>query len=562
MKAQELRVPSQNLRTNETKMTKYTFMCLVIITALMFFPALGAFGIMDPSDGLYAEAAREMIESQDYLTPHFNYAPFLEKPILVYWFIVASFKTFGVSELAARLPAALAALETIGFTYLTLGRFLGQRAIILCCLVMVSNLLFAVIGHLALTDMELTCFTTLAAFSFFQALNSPEKNPWQPLLVAYLCLTATFLLKGPVIIIIAAFAIVTNKLVLNRIDSRVSKQTLWQYLRKLQPVAGAALVGALALPWYFIENAATKGAFFQEFIVHQNLGRITGIVNHLEPWWFYLPYLACAFLPWTLLAPTAIRIVRRLFLKQRPLSDRSRLLVFSFTWALVSFTFFSLIRTKLPTYILPGVPAACIFIGIVLDTISKRRLRPGNPALLSFALFFATIAFGGIALLKSSYERLQEPSGSALLGFTAAVIVCLCSAVLLARYLTRSKRFPALVVAGCWTMSVMLAVPSSLLLFYKLKHADFREMVLHYPNANLATFWRDTTAGVFYHQKKVTLVSTIEDLRNFREKTPGPHIIIVTKDLIPFLYLESQQHAVRCIESRGNISAFDLDVHS
>jgi 4-amino-4-deoxy-L-arabinose transferase-like glycosyltransferase len=529
-----------------------------VVACLLFFPALGSFGIMDPSDGLYAESAREMVELRDYMTPHFNYAPFLEKPILVYWFIIASYKLFGVSELSARLPAALAALETVCFIFLSLRQILSPKAVLLCALITASNMLFAVVGHLALTDMELTCFTTLSALSLFQALNSANKPAWQPLVAAYLCLTATLLLKGPVIIIIALLSLIANKLILNRVDRQSSQKTLWQYLQPLKPVQGAVLVGALALPWYFIENTLTKGAFFNEFVIHQNLGRITGTVNHIEPWWFYLPYLACAFMPWTLLLPVISGLIRRLFRNRRPLSARSKLFLFTLVWACVSFTFFSLIKTKLPTYVLPGVPAACICIGIALDTISKRRLQQGNSLLAGFALFFMLLAIGGIAALKITYEKIGEPSAGALLGFIAAIIVCLLAAPTLGWFLTREGRLPALVIVGFWTTCIMFAVPSSLLLFYKLKHSDLRALVLHYPDANLATFWRDTTAGVFYHRKKVPLVSTIEDLKNFRENTPGRHLVVVTRDLIPFLYLESQRHPVRCIETRGNYSVFEL----
>ncbi len=99
---------------------KNPFVLLVlvgVVAALALFPGLGMFGIFDPSDGLYMECAREMLELKDWCTPNFNYQPFFEKPILIYWMMASCFKIFGISEWSARLASAIPAMLTVVIVY-------------------------------------------------------------------------------------------------------------------------------------------------------------------------------------------------------------------------------------------------------------------------------------------------------------------------------------------------------------------------------------------------------------------------------------------------------------
>lgn len=240
------------------------FVSVLCLAALMFLPMLGSYGIMDPSDGLYTEGAREMLESGNFLTPSFNYVPFLEKPILVYWLMICSFKLFGVSEFSARLPAALAAIETCCFVYLIGKEFLPRRAAFLGAVVLMSNLLFAVVGHLALTDMELTCFATVAILSFFQASCSSAESGRKYLVLAYFSIALTVLLKGPVMIVLCAIALLSNQLIM-RVVSAGEHETFEHFFLRHRPILGAMIILIVAAPWFLTENLATHGAFSMSF---------------------------------------------------------------------------------------------------------------------------------------------------------------------------------------------------------------------------------------------------------------------------------------------------------
>src|SRR5512142_804899 len=88
-------------------------LALALMGLVVFCYRLEVPGLMDPDEGRYAEIAREMLLLKDWLIPHLNLLPYLEKPPLVYWLTALSFKVLGFSELAARLPSALCALGGI-----------------------------------------------------------------------------------------------------------------------------------------------------------------------------------------------------------------------------------------------------------------------------------------------------------------------------------------------------------------------------------------------------------------------------------------------------------------
>src|SRR5258708_13065966 len=78
-----------------------------LLAAIIYLPGLGRPALWEPDEGRYAEIAREMVVSGDYVTPRDDFELYFEKPPLVYWTNAASIKLFGVNEFAVRLPAAL-----------------------------------------------------------------------------------------------------------------------------------------------------------------------------------------------------------------------------------------------------------------------------------------------------------------------------------------------------------------------------------------------------------------------------------------------------------------------
>jgi 4-amino-4-deoxy-L-arabinose transferase-like glycosyltransferase len=506
-----------------------SFTATILITALTLFaflPFLGSFGIIDPSDGLYTEGAREMVQSSNYLTPQFNFAPFYEKPILIYWIISTSYKLFGISEFAARLPIAVSGILTVFAIYLFVTKYFGTRGATLCALVTLSNPLFLAVGHLALTDMPLTSLATIAMLSFFHSnelrtsnnlriSSNLSRSHWFAYL-GYALLALTVLLKGPSMLLMAATTLCTYHLLIGTLDSNVmnsahGKPSALDTFLRHRPLAGILIMAAIAAPWYIVENTATKGAFFQEFVFRQNLGRLNGALNHTEPFWFYIPVVFGSFMPWTLLSPYAIPFIKRLFKRSKSFTSRQRLLIFCLSWMVVNYTVFSVIRTKLPTYILPAVPLTCVLIGGILDTYLRK------------------------------YQLVQLRKESVINGAQKSVH-------------TRAIGF-----ASIWCVVMALIVPLAIIHIYNGKSAALRTIVESVPESNLSTFWRDTTSGVFYHRKKITVVFTTANLNDYLKTPDKPHMMVVTEDLIPFLKLEMKNPYLVPIRDNGIFCLFNLD---
>ena len=90
-----------------------SYLLIAVVAALLFFHSLGNVPLFDWDEINFAESAREMIETNNYMQVQINYEPFWEKPPLFFWMQVAAMKIFGVNEFAARLPNALCGVATL-----------------------------------------------------------------------------------------------------------------------------------------------------------------------------------------------------------------------------------------------------------------------------------------------------------------------------------------------------------------------------------------------------------------------------------------------------------------
>jgi 4-amino-4-deoxy-L-arabinose transferase-like glycosyltransferase len=333
---------------------------VILILATLYscyFRNLGAIGLVGPDEPRYAWIARDMAETGDWVTPRLYGKPWFEKPVLYYWGAAASFKLFGVSEAAARLPSAICALlATLAMAWLAWKLYGGETARWLLLLLPTT---IGMIGfsHAAATDMPFAGMLTIAMV--FAAViigltrneNSPilPRTPWLALFLFGFFLGLAVLAKGPAAIILSGSAVLLWAAFTKRWRDAV---------RCLHPAAIAAFC-LTALPWYVL-CARRNPDFFRIFIIEHNFKRfLTPEFQHIQPYWYYLPIVLIAFLPWTLaLLSSALFGVLRYARGQRI----SSFTLFLLCWTLFCLLFFSISKSKLPGYILPAIPA----IGLLL----------------------------------------------------------------------------------------------------------------------------------------------------------------------------------------------------
>src|ERR1043166_5378632 len=191
---------------------------LLILCAVVFWWRLGAIGLIDPDEPFYAQTAREMVETNDWITPRIFGQPQFEKPILFYWMAAGAFKIFGESEWAARAPSAFFASLLVLLIYFWGAKFWNERAGLLAGVVLATGLEFAVMSRLMLTDIALAFFIAASLLTWWLALEEKNKaarrNFW--LIAHFVCAGLAALTKGPVAWIICVLATLSFLLVTRR----------------------------------------------------------------------------------------------------------------------------------------------------------------------------------------------------------------------------------------------------------------------------------------------------------------------------------------------------------
>ena len=393
--------------------------------------------------------AREMMESHDWVTPRLYGKPWFEKPPLFYWGAGLSFKWFGVSEAAARLPSAISALlATIAVAWLAV-RLYGHETARWVMLLVPTTAGMIGFSHAAATDMPFASMFTIAMVYAAAVLgltrneNTPilPRTPWLALILFGFFLGAAVLAKGPAALILCGGAVFFWALLTKRRKDA---------LRLLHPVAIASFC-ATALPWY-IRCARRNPDFLRVFIIEHNFKRfLTPEFQHTQPSWFYLPVVLIALLPWTaLFLWSGVHGVARVVRTHAAQESKW----FLTGWAGFCLLFFSFSRSKLPGYILPALPALVLIFAHSLTTMEKIPRWLLRVALLLFALLlFVPLLY--IQLLAPSF-----PYGNATVVTGVCAIVAMMGAanLVLASFGTpaREKGLLPLLAAAC-VVPILLA---------------------------------------------------------------------------------------------------------
>lgn len=332
-------------------MTRSAWLWLLLAAfAAFWFAALGIRYLIGPDEGRYAEISREMALSGDWVTPRLNGLKYFEKPPLQYWTTAAAFKVFGESEWTARLWTGLTGFLGVLLAGYTGRRLFGRDAGALAAATLGSSLLWVFLGHINALDMGLAFFLEAALCGLLLAQSDGatrrERQGW--MWFTWAALAFAVLSKG-----IVALVLCGGTLVVYTLASRD-----WGLWRRLELSRGLLIFFALAAPW-FVAATLANPEFPRFFFIHEHFERfLTTTHRRSQPAWYFAPILAIGLLPWSTLALQALVGFWR---EEAPRSGfRPRLLLG--LWSLVTFGFFSLSGSKLPSYILPMFPALALLL--------------------------------------------------------------------------------------------------------------------------------------------------------------------------------------------------------
>ncbi|MGH8679804.1 MAG: phospholipid carrier-dependent glycosyltransferase [Burkholderiales bacterium] len=341
---------------------RYALMLLAAVFIAVWFGNLEYHKLFRPDEGRYAEIAREMAVTGDWITPRLNGIKYFEKPPLQYWVTAAAFKLFGEHHWTARLWPAVTGMLGVALVFLAGRKLFGPAAGCYAAVVLASSAGYIGIGHMNTLDMGLTFFMTATMLAFLLAqregISPATRRRW--MLAAWACAALAVLSKGPVGIVLPAAA-VTIYALLQR-DSGL--------LRRLQWTAGIMIFLVIAAPWFVLVQHANP-EFSKFFFIHEHFERfLTESHRRVEPWWYFVRILAIGLLPWVTLLPRALIRGWQVSQPRRDFQPARFLLA----WTLFIFVFFSASGSKLPSYILPILPALSLLIGLTLSEMATRAL--------------------------------------------------------------------------------------------------------------------------------------------------------------------------------------------
>lgn len=582
-----------NLNLSDQNKVIISLMIVTFVVGLAFFYQLGNIGLIDKTEPMFVEAARQMVVTGDWITPYWNDATRFDKPPLIYWLMAISFKIFGINEMAARLPSALFAFATVILVYYTIYRcyqlLINQspkpeniddlhenllkvnhqdQSLILATLgaiITALNPAWIAWSRTGVSDMLLSSNISLALLSFFLGYSANKNEPKFKLgwyLAFYFFCALAVLSKGPIgillpVVIIGSFAIYIKQ---------------WQPLiKEIKLWLGIPLFLIVTVPWFIAISMVHGAEYINTFFGYHNLQRYTTVVSdHPGAWYYFFPVLFVGFIPWSCYLPLAI--IRLRFWQRQFYIEQNRakqLGLFALIWLVVIFTFFSISVTKLPSYILPVLPAEAILITLTWQELITQK-KPDFPSwsyyvsaifniiiliVLAVASFNLPNFLGNNPLTPNIKEALAN-SHTPVIACIVWLIMAILSIILL---ITKSKK------SYLWltnALGFLIFIPTFL-----IPNAKIYDIHAQLPLRNLATTIKEIQQPqeqliligfirpslVFYSQHPVKFFnSTAEALTYMNEQKNQPNssfLIIAQPERIKELNLSPNSYQI--LEQQG-----------
>ncbi|MEO7311977.1 MAG: glycosyltransferase family 39 protein [Chitinophagaceae bacterium] len=381
---------------------KWLYWLFGLTTFLLFF-RLGAAPIYILDEAKNAECAREMFLRHDWVVPTFNGELRTDKPALHYWFMILSYKVFGVSAFSARFFSVLMGIGTLYLTWFFTARWVNNGTAFFATLVLALSAQFLFEFRLSVPDPYLIFFTTAGLCCGYTYLQSKS---WVWIIATAITLALATLAKGPVALALPGLAILLF-LVLSR---------RWKELFDIKFLAAAIIYVVIAAPWYYSVHKATNGAFTRGFFFEHNLSRFSSeMEGHGGPFIITPLIVLLGLLPLG-------AFVFSVFKKQTGLWAQP-FARFSLLVGAVYIAFFSISSTKLPNYPMPCYPFVAILVGFLLNKLMvKRRLLPVYGFIILLVIGLA-LPVGGWLALRNEVETNSLAMYAWCLSFLPAAII-------------------------------------------------------------------------------------------------------------------------------------------
>lgn len=332
------------------KIAAWAVLCL--ITAVMLNQNL-KYPFFEPDEARNAQLALNILDSGNWMALELKKEHYWDKPPLVAWMTAISFKTFGVTENAARFPGVVVSFVTVILTCAIGQRLVGFRAAWIAALLALFSLGIPFSGRYLTMDSTLTMLATVTCLAVYRgSFGRRFRQSWWVL--AGVCTGLGVMTKGPVILAICVPPVVAFSWLTRRRIFEKPKHCLFF-------VAPAALI---SLPW-FVATAIGTPEFLWHFFWQHHVVRFTEGISHQQPFWYYLPVILLLMFPTSQLFLPLVKFIATR--KSTARAQRTEAHGYLFLFALWVLVFFTCSSAKLPTYILPAVPVICLLMASMID---------------------------------------------------------------------------------------------------------------------------------------------------------------------------------------------------
>ncbi|GAC1700718.1 MAG: hypothetical protein NVS9B4_02630 [Candidatus Acidiferrum sp.] len=451
------------------------FVFLLLISATIYLGNAAFPGLLDDADSSHAVVAREMLQRHDWVILYMNGIRYLVKAPLHYWLVALSFRLFGTTEFATRLPTALAMIALVLMVYVFARRFFGERAGLYSGLVACTSFGFFLFTRIMIPEaiyaLEFTALFYLFLRGWTGSLDSRAAQ-W-----AVAALTALAMLTRGLIGVIFPVAVILLFVLATR---------GWSRWRQLHPFSSTLIFAVIAAPWHLLASFRAH-TFFWSYFINEHFKRAVGTRYPPDyeavPLWLWLSAHLIWFFPWSFFLYGAFTRFPK-FSAWKVLSAEAQTRLLLLLWAGFTLFFFSLtFGSRMEYYSFGAWPGIAMLFGAGLAHAEERDkpwLRRVQAALaivgaaiaavLGFMLWMsAKVTSSGdissllrereidfyrvsmahmLDLTPQAFAALRLPSALAALSFLGGLTI--------AWYLRRTRRALYATISTACTMAVFL----------------------------------------------------------------------------------------------------------
>ncbi len=437
---------------------------VIAAAVLLLFVGLGWIDASAPDEPRYTQVAEEVRAMKngpaDWVLLRLNGEPYDQKPPLYFWLAAAAgIPTDRVTELAARLPAAVFGMVAVVGTMLLGRRMFGGRVGVISAALLLTIYEFARLSRRAQLDVPLAALELLALAGFWW-LDRGLSGRGRGALVFHAAMGLAALTKGPPGFLIPMLSVVAYLGWEGRLRDLARAFPWWGLLLSLGPIA----------IWYLGAASLAPTGYSEGALVENVIGRFFEGTSHARPLHYFLYQFPTNFLPWTLLWPVVWIVGRSQVFSGYAGNETRRAWRFLLSVVATSFVFFSLSSGKRGLYMVPAFPFAALLCGDAAIRWLHGRARPPRSLAIvaaSLAILFALLggeiilAWMGMPLLLDRVPGLLEESNLSLLAAFGGSLLLLATAgaltwVVLSRNRVRVPAFVSIVIGGVFAVELAI----------------------------------------------------------------------------------------------------------